>query len=147
MPQAADSSLVDDAIIQVLLNDSQLRSLVPDGVWTDQAGEGKTRFIILSLVEHNDVPVFDGRGYEDALYLIKAVIKNGTGDIQAAAARIDAILGGEKEGRGALIPVANFGEISVARESRVRYTEVDDEEPSIRWLHRGGRYRVHAALA
>lgn len=145
MPNA-DSSLVDDALISKLINDGQLRSICPDGVWSDQAGEGKTRFVIVSLVEHGDVPVFEGRGYEDALYLVKAVIKNGTGDIKAACSRIDEILSGA-DGRGAIIEVPNFGELSVAREARIRYTEVDEEEPSIRWLHRGGRYRVHAALA
>lgn len=145
MPNA-DSSLVDDAIIAKLLNDSQLRSLCPDGVWSDQAGEGKERFIIVSLVEANDVPVFEGRAFEDSLYLIKAVIKNGKGDIKGACSRIDEILSGA-DGRGAIIPVPNFGELSIAREARVRYTEVDEEEPTLRWLHRGGRYRVHAALA
>jgi hypothetical protein len=145
MPNA-DSTLVDDALIAKLLNDSQLRSSCPDGVWSDQAGAGKERFIIISLVEHSDVPVFEGRAFEDALYLIKAVIKNGKGDIKAASARIDAILSGA-DGRGAIIPVPGFGELSIAREARVRYTEVDDQEPTLRWLHRGGRYRVHAALA
>lgn len=141
-----DSSLVDDALIAALLNDSQLRSLCPDGVWTDQAGEGKLRFVIISLADHEDAPVFGGRGFENALYLVKAVIKNGTGDIKAAALRIDEILSGA-DGRGAIINVNNFGQLSVAREARVRYTEVDEEEPSIRWLHRGGRYRVHASVA
>jgi hypothetical protein len=145
MPNA-DSSLVDDAIIATLLKDSQLRTLCPDGVWSDQAGEGKERFVIISLVDHNDVPVFEGRGFEDALYLVKAVIKNGKGDIKGACGRIDEILSGA-DGRGAIIPVADFGELSIAREARVRYTEVDDQEPTLRWLHRGGRYRVHAALA
>jgi hypothetical protein len=145
MPNA-DSSLVDDALIAKLLNDSQLRSFCPDGVWSDQAGEGKERFIIISLVDHSDVAVFEGRAYEDALYLVKAVIKNGKGDIKGACARIDAILSGA-DGRGAVIPVPGFGELSIAREARVRYTEVDDQEPTLRWLHRGGRYRVHAALA
>lgn len=145
MPNA-DSSLVDDKLIATLLADSQLRTLCPDGVWSDQAGEGKERFVIISLVEHNDVPVFEGRAFEDALYLIKAVIKNGKGDIKAAAARIDTILSGT-DGRGARIVVDDFGELSVAREARVRYTEVDEQLPSLRWLHRGGRYRVHASLA
>lgn len=145
MPNA-DSSLVDEALIAKLINDSQLRTLCPDGVWSDQAGEGKERFVIISLVDHNDVPVFEGRGFEDSLYLIKAVVKNGKGDIRGASARIDEILSGA-DGRGVIIPVTNFGELSVAREARVRYTEVDDQEPTLRWLHRGGRYRVHAALA
>lgn len=145
MPNA-DSTLVDDALIAKLLNDSQLRSLCPDGVWSDQAGEGKERFVIISLVEHSDVPVFEGRAFENALYLVKAVIKNGKGDIKAASARIDAILSGA-DGRGAIIPVPDFGELSVVREARVRYTEVDDQTPALRWLHRGGRYRVHASLA
>ena len=143
---AANSSLVDEAIIGALLGDSQLRTYLPDGVWTDLAGEGKQRFCIFSLVEHSDVPVFGGRGYEDALYLIKAVILNGKGDISAASQRIDEILSGA-DGRGVVIEVPGFGQLEVSRESRIRYTETDSEEPSMRWLHRGGRYRVHASLA
>lgn len=145
---ALDSSLVDDAIIATLLNDSQLRSLLPDGVWSDVAGEGKTRFVIISLVDHSDVRVFDGLAYEDALYLIKAVVKSGVpgGDIRAASFRIDAILAGA-DGKGALIPIPNYGSLSIARESRVRYTEPDEEIDAVRWFHRGGRYRVHASAA
>src|SRR3954462_3430917 len=103
MPNA-DSSLVDDALIAALLNDSQLRSFCPDGVWSDQAGEGNERFVIISLVEHSDLQVFDGRAFENSLYLVKAVIKNGKGDIKGACFRNDEILSGA-DGRGVIIPV------------------------------------------
>jgi hypothetical protein len=33
------------------------------------------------------------------------------------------------------------------RRSRIRLTDVDQVDPSIRWFHRGGRYQVMVAPA
>lgn len=137
-----DSSLVDEALLQRLLTDSQLKSMCPDGVWWDAAEEKSRRFVIISLADHSDEAVFGGRGWEDSLYLVKAVMLNSAGgSVRAAAARIDALLNEWNN------DLPDFGHLSVHRESRLRITERDSENSAIRWLHRGGRYRVHAAIA
>lgn len=132
-----DSSDVDNALILKLLGDSVLMALTPDGVFFDEAAQGKTRFVIVSLVNEDDAQMFQNRAYEDALYLVKAVALSTSGaNIKAAAARIDALL------EGGTLTVAGYTLMTMHRESRVRYTEVDDIDRSIRWEHRGGRYQV-----
>lgn len=137
-----DSSAIDAAIIAKLVNDATLVGLMPDGVWFDAAAQGKTRFVVVSLVEEFDEGVFGSRGYEDAVYLVKAVEKNADGvNIKAAAARIDVLLEDV-----ASLTATGYNLMTVHREERVRYTEVDQIDPSIRWQHRGGRYRVQYSL-
>lgn len=138
----SDSSAIDNAIVAKLLADSTLTALMPDGVYWEEANAGSKRFVIVSLVDSVDEPVFGGRAYEDSLYLVKAVALSTTGaDIKAAAARIDTLL---DEGT---LTITGYSFMTVHRESRIRITEVDDSDASIRWQHRGGHYRVQAAVA
>jgi len=143
-----DSSDIDSALVAKLQADSALTALLPDGVFIDEAGKSivtggnSTRFVIVSLVDEHDTPIFEGRASEDAIYLVKAVeLKpaTGSGNIKAAAARIEALL------QLGTLTVAGYGFQVMRRESRVRFTEVDEVDPSIRWWHRGGRYQVVAA--
>lgn len=144
-----DSSAIDDALIAKLLTDAPLRALLPDGVFMDEAGLSMstsghaTRFVIVSLVDEHDEAMFGGRAYEDGLYLVKAVVRSDIvgGDVKAAAARIDAILD-----LGTL-DIEGYGLMIMQRESRVRMTDVDPIDASIRWQHRGGRYQVMASAA
>lgn len=137
----SDSSDVDNALLAKLGADSTLLALMPNGVYWDEAPPKMTQFVIVSLVDHHDEPMFGGRALEDALYLVKAVelstvaVKN----IKAAAARIDALLDD-----GTLDP-AGYGLMVMQREARIRITEVDGQDPTIRWQHRGGHYRVMVA--
>jgi hypothetical protein len=136
----ADSSAIDNALVGKLIGDPTLAGYLPDGVFFDEAFPGATRFVIVSLVEETDEPMFGGRAYEDALYLVKAVALTSTGaNVKAAAARIDALLD-----MGTLT-IVGYSLMSIRRESRVRYPEVDETDPTIRWEHRGGRYRVMAS--
>lgn len=129
-------------MIARLLGDSQLKAICPDGVWWDAGDEKSKRFVVVSLVDHNDVAVFGGRAWEDYLFLVKAVMLNSAGgSVKAAAARIDALLNDWQ------VAVEDFGHLSMNREARIRITEQDSENTAIRWLHRGGRYRAHAAIA
>jgi len=92
-------------------------------------------------VDEQDVPQFSGRSYEDALILVKAVALSTAGaNIKSAAARIDTLLEGQT------LTVSGYSPMLMRRESRVRMTEVDDVDPSIRWFHRGGQYRVVMSL-
>jgi hypothetical protein len=137
-----DSSIVDQALIDRLLGDAQLKAICPDGVWWEVGDEKSQRFVVVSIVDHDDVPVFGGRAWENTLYLVKAVMLNSAGgSVRAAAARIDSLL----ENWNSDLP--DFGHLSAHREGRIRITEQDSENSAIRWLHRGGRYRVHAAIA
>lgn len=136
----ADSSDIDNALIAKLAADATLLALVPNGVYYDEAPAGSTRFVIVSLVDEGDEPMFGARAFENAFYLVKAVmLSTAGGDIKAAAARIDALLEQQP------LTVTGYGVTLMRRDSRVRMTEVDDVDNSIRWLHRGGRYQVVAS--
>src|SRR6476469_4160692 len=131
----SDSSNIENAVIALLGSDATLLALVPNGVYYDEAPPGATRFVIVSIVDENDVPMFSGRAFEDALLLVKAVmLSTDGGDIKAASARIDALLDQQA------LTVSGYATVMMRRESRIRLTEVDDVDQSIRWLHRGGRY-------
>lgn len=134
----ADSSEVDAAIVKLLVDDRQLRALLPDGVFWDQAAPLSKRFAVVSLVDERDVDTFDQQpAIEDHLYAVKAVILESTGaNIKAAAKRIQTLL------QNAEVNVTGYGLLSVSREGRIRFTEVDEIDPKIRWQHRGGRYRT-----
>jgi hypothetical protein len=135
-----DSSLIDSALIQKLANDAQLKSLLPDGVFFGEAPPNLRNFAIVSIVEELDVAEFQRRAIEDTLYEIKAVcFGTGATNDKAAAARIDALLEDQ------VLAVTGFDCVGMTREKRIRYPEPDDLDPSIRWQHRGGLYRVQMA--
>ena len=124
-----------------LRSDSQLKSICPDGVWWDSGDEKSKRFIVCSLIDHSDVPVFGGRAWEDYLILVKAVMLNSAGgSVGAAAARIDALLNDQPLSVG-----GGFGFMAMFRERRIRISESDAENSRVRWLHRGGHYRVQVS--
>jgi len=136
-----DSSAIDNAVISVLLGDVTLAGLMPDGVYYDVATPKAQRFVIVSIVSADDEPVLGQRGYEDVLYLVKAVALVSTGaDVKAAAARIDALL------EDGTLTIPGYVHMVTCREARIRYTEVDDLDDTIRWQHRGGHYRVQASI-
>lgn len=132
-----DSSEIDDALVAKLLNDVTLMALATGGVYIDEAKQNADRFLIVSLITAFDEPMFGKRAYEDATYLVKYV-ERGTSSVntKAAAARIDTLLE-----LGTLV-VTGYNVMVIRRAERIRYTEVDEIDKSIRWQHRGGRYRV-----
>lgn len=144
----ADSTAIDQALINKLLADATLRALMPDGVFFEEAGASMVtggharQYVIVSLVDEEDEPMFGGRAWEDGLYLVKAVelsssvaVKN----IAAAAARIDALL------EMGTLTIAGYALMLLRREKRIRYPDPDPEDASIMWQHRGGHYRLMAA--
>jgi len=133
----ADSSDIDNALVTKLAADATLLALCPNGVYVDEAPPGSTRFVIVSLVDENDEGIFGARAIEDALYQVEAqMLTTAGGNIKAAAARIDALL---EQGT---LTVAGYSVMALFRESRIRLTEVDAVDNSIRWLRRGGNYRL-----
>jgi len=142
MITAPDSSLVEDGLMDYLRNDATLKKLCPDGVWLDAGDEKARRFIVVSIVNHSDGVVFEGRAFENYLFLVKAVMLSSSGgSIARAAARIDGLL------NDAVLPIDGYGELALGRERRVRFSERDAENSSLRWLHRGGNYEAHAGIA
>jgi hypothetical protein len=145
----SDSTDLDQALIDWLQADVPLAALCQPGlhVFWDTAPAGSTKFVLVSLVDEHDEPVFEGRAFEDTLYLVKAVAREpaSAATIKAAAARIDVLLNPQRPMRPATITIAGYRLLLTRRESRVRMTEVDDVDTSIRWQHRGGRYQVVAA--
>jgi hypothetical protein len=141
MAITVDSSDIDAALLAVLNGDPSLTALLPDGTFMDEAPPGAKRFVIVSLLDERDVPRFGGRAYEDTLYLIKAVgLSTMYPNMKAAAFRLDELLENQ------VLTVTGYTPMALHREERVRLTEVDDVDPTIRWYHRGGRYRVLQAI-
>ncbi len=137
----ADSSDVDQSLVDRLQHDAQLQALCPDGVHVDEAPPGSTRFVIVSLVDEVDVPVLTGRAIEDALYLVEArMLSIDDDNVHAAARRIDALL--EREP----LDAQGYGGMANNREDRVARTEHDDVDRSIRWARAGGHYRVQMSV-
>lgn len=144
----SDSSDIDAALVAKLGADATLLSYCQNGVYVDEAPQGATRFVIVSLIDEVDEAVFGGRAFEDALYLVEArMLSTASGNIKAAAARIDALLEDQPLLFGSPpTPVPGYVWMTMHRESRVRATEVDAVDPSIRWYRRGGHYRLQMAL-
>jgi Protein of unknown function (DUF3168) len=139
-----DSGEIDIALVQVLSGDAALMALVPDGVYFNEAPQGMENFVIVSLVEglvraQMGAPT-ERRAAEDAEYIVKAVLLNGSSaDAREAAARIDDLLEDQT------IPIDGFTCLSIVRSKRIHDTEPDDVDTTIRWQHRGGFYRILAA--
>lgn len=137
----SDSSDIDTAVVQRLASDAQLTALLPDGVWFDDAPQGKQRFALVSLVIARDEGQMAApggrRALEDVLYLVRAVLlATNSANAKAAAARIDALLDDH------VLTIPGYACLAVQRVERFRGTEVDPVDASLRWQHRGGHYRV-----
>jgi hypothetical protein len=139
-----DSGEIDNALIDVLNADAELRALAPDGVYFGAAPPGRENFVIVSLVEGLTLaqmgPATERRAAENCQYIVKAVLLNGAdGDARKAGARIDALLEDQT------IPIDGYTCLSIVRTDRIRDSEPDAVEPSTVWKHRGGYYRITAA--
>jgi hypothetical protein len=45
-----------------------------------------------------------------------------------------------------LTGVTGYTWMTTHRENRIRQTEVDEVDPTLRWQHRGGQYRVQMSV-
>lgn len=141
-----DSGEIDNALVARLSGDATLHGLLPDGVYFDEADQGKKNFCLVSLVEALTPGVMadpgDRRALEDCEYIVKAVMLNGSNtNARSAAARIDLLL------EDAPLTITGFACLSLQRVRRIRDLEVDSVDATIRWQHRGGYYRIVAAPA
>jgi len=137
-----DVSAVDTAVVSALAADAQLQAVCPGGVYFGVAPRDRRQFVLVALVVDFSEWQFaedsaDRRAIEDITYNVKAVVMDSVGsDVEAAAARIDAVL----EDQPLTIP--GYGWMSTVRTERIRYPEVDSVDQNIRWWHQGGHYRV-----
>jgi hypothetical protein len=137
-----DSAEVDRAIVNRLSADAALLALTPDGVYVNEAKQGKTKFTLVSMISGLDTGQMaeapaPRRALEDVLYAIKAVIMDSSRTAAGnAAKRIDELMEDQP------LTIVGYGCLSVERTERIDETEVDEIDKSIRWQHRGGRYRV-----
>ncbi|MES2341718.1 MAG: hypothetical protein V4597_08570 [Pseudomonadota bacterium] len=153
MPSLPDSAEIDRALVSMLLADTALQALMPDGVYIDQAAPNAQRFVIVSLADQEDVPKYgdpnvpgSSVAYESALYLVKAVALGSDTDADAAAARIRHVLEDQVLTQGSPVGVPGYTWMTCHREGRVVMTEVDAQDPNVRWEHRGGHYRVDMSV-
>lgn len=135
----ASATAVDAAVFNLVASDPTLMALAPDGVFFDLAPEGKTKFVLVTMVDENDEPMFGGRAAETYFYTIKHVeLADDSADGAAAEARIDAIFEQQP------LSISGYAHTLTRRDGRIRYTE-DDEIGLTRWHHRGGRYELHVS--
>jgi hypothetical protein len=138
----SDTSDLDAALVDRLYQDPELKTLLPDGIYIDEAPPNAQRFAIVALVDATDEGTFDqGRAFEDKLYTVVAkTLSTAGGNIKRAAKRIDELL------EDYPLVVAGYGYMELHREKPIRETDVDATDPAIRWFHRGGEYRLRMAL-
>lgn len=132
----ADSDAVDVAVI-AKLSEPTLAGFMPDGVFYDVA-PGGTKFVIVSLLAHEDSYVFEGTAFERHLYLIKAVQKSNTitAEVRSAARRIHALM------QDGALSITGYSHVKTKRLERIVIAEPDDIDRNIRWMHLGGHYEV-----
>lgn len=140
---AVDSSDIDNALIARLGADAALLACCPNGVYFEEAPTRAVGFVIVTILDTVDTAVFGGRAIEEVLYFVEARIirSQPPNAIKDAAARIDALLEDQP------LTVPGYVWMATYREHRERHTEVDSEDPQIRWMRRGGQYRVQVSIA
>jgi hypothetical protein len=138
-----DSSDIDNALVAKLGSDTTLLANMTHGVYMDEAVEGATRYVIVSVVEATDVYTFGRKEYEDILYLVEPRALAGSGgDVKAAAARIETLLQDQP------LTVTGYTWMTTFRHGRPgEPREVRDAaNPNVRWQRRGALYRVQMSL-
>jgi hypothetical protein len=132
----AGGTALDQALVALLDGDATLKALLPDGVHFDVAPPNAIRCVVLSLVDHLDVYVFDEVSHEQAGYAVVAVTQDTSGDTaEAAADQIHALL------QDGALTVDGFELMRLKRRGRLRRT-VPDENSDQRWQQRGGTYEI-----
>jgi hypothetical protein len=132
----SDSQQIDDAVI-AKLSEPTLAGLMPDGVFVDIAAADAMRFVLVSVLDHDEVYMFEGVAFERCLYLVKAVERSSTisADLRAAETRIHELMRQP-------LTVPGYVHDHTDRIKRIANSEVDDIDNEIRWQHRGAHYEV-----
>lgn len=153
MAETTASLTPTGAIVAYLDADATLQGLATGGVWTDPAPEAATPvtdatiapvFVTVGLLSDRPQWCSGGLGYHDALYTVQAVgPSDRLRDIEAAALRIFTLLTRSlSEGR----VIAGWDIGGLRLEAAVEFPD-PEVATGVRWEHRGGQYRVLAAVA
>lgn len=135
----ANSTAVDDAVLERLAGDAALMALLPDGVWWGIAPLQATRVCLVSQLEHEDHYVMPGRVlYEQYVYLVQAVTRGADPTTaKAAAFRIDELL------QFSTIEAAGYHPSMLCRRTtRLNPLPDLDDTTDERWCHAGAQYSV-----
>lgn len=153
MAETTTSLTPTAAIVAYLDADSTLTTLAPGGVWADPAPEAATPivgtavanvFVTVGLLSDRPQWCSGGLGFHDALYTVQAVgPSDRLRDIEAASLRIFELLT-RSESAGRDIDGWDIGGLRL--EAAVEFPD-PEVATGIRWEHRGGQYRVMAAVA
>jgi hypothetical protein len=137
------STDVDAAVLVLLASDAALQARCPDGVYWGVAPVDAQRFVVVSLLAHDDTYVLGpATQWEAFLYLVKAVMPGANGvEASNAAVDIHRLL---QDTQALAIP--GYVVLLSERLEYVRDVEVDDVTDE-RWQHRGGHYRIVVAPA
>jgi hypothetical protein len=150
------NSAITSALINALLADAALMALTPDGVFFSVAGASMAnggsakRFVIVALIVGVQVRMFEGRAFNEVLYLVEARILASSGTnapavAHDAAARIDAILDPQPPLPPATLTIPGFTLKALYQEEPTEDIEFDEADTAIQWIRNGGRYRLWAA--
>jgi hypothetical protein len=146
---AIDSAAIDTALFQLLSADPTLAALMPNGVHFDNAPPNSTRYVLVGVTYARDERQFQQRSFEAVTYLVKAValttVANANSQARQAAARIDTLLDPQPPDPPLVLAIPGYQLVAAYREdtiARIRHTEVDDVDPTVRFYHRGGHYTV-----
>ncbi len=137
-----DSGEVDEAIIGLLANDSELTQLMPHGVSFGVGRKDATRHVVVSLIDHDDERQLAGkRAHETFLYLVKVVaLARPAVEVKRGAKRIDELLDGARP------TIEGYQVMRIRRVKRIRYPEPDPANNDLLWQHRGGEYEVMVSV-
>jgi hypothetical protein len=153
MAVTTDSLTPTGAIVAYLDADATLAALATGGVWTDPAPEAATPitsgavapvFVTVGLLSDRPQWCSGSLGFHDALYTVQAVgPSDRLEDIEAASLRIYELLT-RSEAAGREIEGWEIGGLRL--EAAIEFPD-PEVATGIRWEHRGGQYRVLAAVA
>jgi hypothetical protein len=148
-----DSLTPTGAVVAYLAADVMLAALATGGVWEEPApqeatpvvvGQAPPVFVTVRLQADTMGRCGGGGRWHGALYAVQAVgVAERIEAVEAAAVRLDALLMRSRDEGRVLI---GWHVMGLGLEQPIEYPDVETET-GLRWLHRGGLYRLLAEAA
>ena len=144
---SATTSDLDSAVLQRLAADSELASLLPDGVHWSSAPQHATAFAVVSQETHEDRHTqSDATAAVEVLrYIVLAVHQDESVEtVKAAQERIDTLLEDAEQDPDAPLVIAGYAVLYLKRARYLREKYIDDST-QLPWHYWGGIYQLWAA--
>lgn len=141
------TSDIDAALLTRLATDSQLATLLPDGVHWQSAPQHARAFAVLTLEQHDDRQTqSDSKPAVEVLrYIVLAVHQDESVETNLAAEeRIRALLENAEQDPDAPLQVAGYAVLYLKRARYLREKFID-ESTQLPWQYWGGIYQLWAA--